>query len=84
MKIEDYEKVTDLLNSKNKLKKLYKIFSFPYPRIFIPLKKLLFFHNDIEICFISLDKKTQEELKAAIEQVINKRLKEIEEEIENI
>lgn len=85
MKIKDYEKATDLLESKNKLEKLYRIFSFPYPHIFTPLKKLSFFHNAVdEICFISFDEKTQEELKAAIKQVINKRLKEIKEEIENI
>jgi hypothetical protein len=84
MKIQDYKKVQDLLISKDKLEILYRIFSFPYPRIFVPLKKLLFFCDNIEICFVSFDEQTQKELKAAIKQVISKRLEEIEEEIENI
>lgn len=84
MKIENYEKTTKLLRSKEQLEKLYRIFCVPYPHIFAPLKKLLFFNNDVEICFISFDEKTQKELKAAIGQVIDKRLEEIEEEIENI
>lgn len=85
MKIQDYEKVQDLLKSKEKLNKLRRIFCYPYPRIFCPLKKFLFFYGDVgEICFISFDEQTQKELKESIQQVINKRLKEIEEEIENI
>lgn len=85
MKIQDYEKVQDLLRSKEKLNKLRRIFCYPYPRIFCPLKKFLFFYRDTEeICFISFDEQTQKELKESIKQVINKRLKEIEEEIENI
>ena len=85
MKIQDYEKVQDLLKSQEKLNKLNRIFSYPYPSIFCPLKKFLFFHRSVgEICFFSFDRQTQKELKESIEQVINKRLKEIEEEIKNI
>ncbi len=85
MKIQDYEKVQDLLKSKEKLNKLRRILCYPYPRILCPLKKFLFFYGDVgEICFISFDEQTQKELKESIQQVINKRLKEIEEEIENI
>lgn len=85
MKIQDYEKVQHLLKSKEKLNKLDRIFSHPYPTIFCPLKKFLFSYRDVEeICFISFDEQTQKELKESINQVINKRLKEIEEEIENI
>lgn len=43
MKIQDYEKVQDLLRSKEKLNKLRRIFCYPYPRIFCPLKKFYFF-----------------------------------------
>lgn len=43
MKIQDYEKVQDLLKSKEKLNKLRRIFCYPYPRILCPLKKFLFF-----------------------------------------
>ena len=84
MKIQDYEKVQDLLKSKEKLNKLRRIFCYPYPYISCPLKKFWFYRDAEEICFISFDKQTQKELKESIKQVINKRLKEVEEEIENI
>lgn len=57
MKIQDYEKVRDLLRSREKLDKLNRIFNHPY---------LLSFSSRREveaICFSSLDKQTQEELK---------------------
>lgn len=83
MKIENYEKATDLLESKEKLCFLDRIFGYPYPHI--RLKKLSFFYDSVgEISFISFDKKTREELKSAIQQVIAKRIKEIDEEIKDL
>ena len=83
MKIETYEEATDLLESKEKLCFLDRIFCYPYPCI--RLKKLSFFYDSVgEISFISFDKKTREELKTAIQQVITKRIKEIDEEIKDL
>ena len=84
MKIEDYEKAEDLLTTKNLLNRLYRIFSYPYPSIFSPLKRVSFRHEREEICFVSFDEKTQKELKTAIRDVIDKRLNEIDTEIENL
>ena len=86
MKIEEYKKAKELLESKEILRKLQDIFYYPYPRIFSPLKKLSFFHKSplIEVCFISLDEETQKELKDAIKSIIEKRLREIEDELENL
>ncbi len=85
MKIKDYEKVRKLLRSKENLNQLDRIFSKPYPSFYILLKNFYFFHrNEEEISFFSFDEQTQEELRESIKQVINKRLKEIDEEIENI
>lgn len=82
MKIENYKKMGDLLNSKKILEKLRRIFSVPYPHLF--LKKIIFYTDNDDICFCSLDENTQEELKTAIKDVVNKRLEEINTEIENL
>ena len=83
MKIETYEKATDLLESKEKLCFLDRIFCYPYP--YICFKKFSFFYDNVgRISFISFDKKTREELKTAIQQVITKRIKEIDEEIKDL
>ena len=39
---------------------------------------------NVEVCFISLDEETQKELKDAIKSIIEKRLDEIEDELENL
>lgn len=86
MKIKDYEKVRKLLRSKEELDQLDRIFSHPRPLLFYNLSKnFSFFHScEREVNFFSFDEQTQKELRESIKQVINKRLKEIDEEIENI
>ena len=84
MKIEEYEKAEELIKSKKILRKLHDIFCFPYPKIFSPLKKLLFYHDGYEVSFISLDEETQIELKDSIKSIIEKRLREIEDELKNL
>lgn len=87
MKIKDYEKVRKLLRSKEKLNQLDEIFNHPCISLFYNILKNFSFFNRLngeEIPFYSLDEQTQEELEESIKQVIHKRLKEIDEEIENI
>lgn len=87
MKVKDYEEVQKLLRSKEKLNQLDRIFNRPCISLFYNILKNFSFFNRLdggEIPFYSLDKQTQKELKESIQQVIDKRLKEIEKEIENI
>lgn len=86
MKIEDYEKVRKLLRSKEELNQLDRIFNRPCPSLFYSIKNFSFFHKyeGEEVPLYSFDEQTQEELRESIKQVIHKRLKEIDEEIESI
>lgn len=88
MKIEAIGEVNKLWDSYNKLEKMRKIICSYECRIF---KKNIGFDNwqsyfkiFDEISFHSLDKTTEEELRAAILGVIEKRQAEIKEEIEEM
>ena len=82
MKIEDYEKARNLIKSKNQLNDLWQIFCKPYPNITYHIKKFLFWTDIGNIDLYQMDKQTQEELRNAIRNIISKRIKEIENEIE--
>lgn len=88
MKIEAIDKVNKLWSSYNKLEEMRKIICSFECRIF---RKRLGFENwkgyfkiSDTVSFYSLDKTTEEELRAAILGVIEKRQAEIKEEIKEM
>lgn len=83
---EIYEQATILRRTKNILKDVDFIMSFPYPELNILKPKLCFSYKakDVNVDFIDLDKKTREQLKEAILNVVNKRGQEIEEELKQL
>ena len=80
---EEVKKAEELIESKRILNDLWKIMCLPYPTIFN--SRRIFFGADYrEINFACFDKTTREELKKAIKDVINKRTKEIDKELESM
>lgn len=85
---ETYEKATELHESLRILDEVWKISCHPYPdlEIFKRKKEFGFRYSDdsCKVNFYSLDKITREELKEAIMDVIDKRRREIKEELEQL
>lgn len=80
---EEVRKAEKLIKSKKVLDSLWRIMCLPYPAIF--KNRRIFFGADYrEINFASFDETTREELKKAIRDVINKREKEIDKELESM
>lgn len=80
---KEVRKAEKLLESKRVLDDLWKIMCFNCPAIF-KNKRIFFGANYREINFASFDETTREELKNAIKDVIAKRTKEIDKELESI
>ena len=80
---EDVKKAQKLLRSKETLDDLCKIMCLPYPAIF-KNRRIFFGANYREINFACFDDTTIEELKKAIKDVVRKRYKEIDTELENM
>ena len=80
---QEVRKAEELIKSKKVLDSLWRIMCLPYPAIF--KNRRIFFGADYrEINFASFDETTREELKKAIKDVINKRDKEIDKELESM
>ena len=88
MNNETYEKATELHDSLNILEEIWKISCARYPKlqIFKRKRELSFKYSvdDHEVNFGWLDKTTREELKEAIMGVVEKRIREIKEELEQL
>lgn len=80
---KDVRKAEELIKSKETLDKLSFTIGLPYPTIF-KNRRIFFGGSFREISFASFDKTTREELKKAIKDVIAKRTKEIEKELEEL
>lgn len=80
---KEIRKAEKLLESKRVLDDLWKIICLPYPAIF-KNRRIFFGANYREINFASFDETTREELRKAIKDVINKRDKEIDKELESM
>ena len=80
---KEVRKAEELIKSKKVLDSLWRIMCLPYPAIF-KNKRIFFGANYREINFASFDETTREELKKAIRDVIDKRTKEIDKELESM
>jgi hypothetical protein len=80
---KEVRKAEELIKSKETLDRLWFIIGKPYPAIF-KNRRIFFGANYREISFASFDETTREELKKAIRDVINKRTKEIDNELESM
>ena len=80
---KEVRKAEELIRSKKVLDSLRRIMCLPYPAIF-KNRRIFFGANYREINFASFDEITREELKKAIIDVINKRDKEIDKELESM
>ena len=80
---KEVRKAEELIKSKKVLDSLWRIMCLPYPAIF-KNRRIFFGANYREINFASFDETTREELKKAIRDVIDKREKEIDKELESM
>lgn len=86
MNNETYEKATELRDTLSVLRRAKHIMYCPYPqfKIFKPKFALVHPSEDLTVNFVSLDKTTREELKDVMITVIEKREREIAEELKQL
>ena len=78
---KSFRKAQDLIKSKDTLDKFWRIICKPFPEIFHN-RRIFWGYEYREISFASFDETTREELREAIKNVIEKRSKEIDKELE--
>lgn len=83
---EIYEQATKLRRTKEILKEVHLIMTFPYPDFNIFKPKFFFSYKSegLNVDFLDLDDKTRKQLKEAILNVVEKRRQEIEEELKQL
>lgn len=81
-----YERATELRKTKSHLDKIRHIMGFPYPElnIFKYVFGFSYEQKGLRVDFVDLDEETNLELKEAILNVVSKRKREIEEELEKL
>lgn len=82
---EELRKANELNHSLETLNKLRRIFYSPYPQIRKRGKSIIFWTGcDIDVNFAGLDDQTCRELKDAIAATVDKRIKEVKQELGSI
>ena len=82
---DELRKANELNNSLETLNMLRRIFCSPYPQVRKRGKSIVFWSGfNIDVSFAGLDKQTCSELKDVIAATVDKRIKEIKQEIGSI
>lgn len=82
---DELRKANELNHSLETLNKLRRIFCSPYPQIHKGGKSITFWSGrNIDVSFASLDDQTCRELKDAIAATVDKRIKEVNQELGSI
>ena len=83
---ETLERAKEIEKSLETISKLNKIVNCRYPRMISHFKDKGngFFYDGEVVCFSFLDKKTREELKESIYEIINRRRNELHDELKGL
>lgn len=69
------EKANEIVRILQAINKTQGIMRYPYPTLY---------HEREEVCFVAFDKQTLGELRTAIEEVLDRRKKDLEKELEEL
>lgn len=83
---KNLKRANEIKKSIDAIKELNRIICYPYPNMISKYKDKRngFYYDGDVVCFVSLDEQTREELKSSMHEVIDRRWRELEEELASL